>query len=183
MKTLKEIYQDDIFNALKEELGIGNVHQIPRLVKVVVNIGLGDSAQNAKSLDEAIQHLTLMTGQKPLITRAKKSIAGFKVREGMPIGAMVTLRDDRMYDFISKLVNVVLPRIRDFRGLNDSGFDGRGNYNLGLKDQLIFPEIDYDMISKVRGMNITVVTSSSSDAEALLLLKKLGFPFVAKAST
>ncbi|MCE2930804.1 MAG: 50S ribosomal protein L5 [Vampirovibrionales bacterium] len=183
MKTLKEIYQDEIFASLKEELDLSNVHEVPCLVKVVINVGLGESAQNAKSLDEAIQHLTLMTGQKPLVTRAKKSIAGFKVREGMPIGAMVTLRGDRMYDFVSKLVNVVLPRIRDFRGLNDHGFDGRGNYNLGLKDQLIFPEIDYDMITKVRGLNITVVTSSSSDTEALSLLKKLGFPFVTKAST
>jgi large subunit ribosomal protein L5 len=183
MKSLKEKYQEEMFPQLKEELGCENIHQVPRLVKVVINVGLGDAAQNAKLFEEAVSHLALITGQKPLVTRAKKSIAGFKVREGMPIGAMVTLRDDRMYDFLSKLVNVVLPRIRDFRGVSESGFDGRGNYNLGLKDQLIFPEIEYDMISRMRGMNITIVTSASDDKQAKALLEKVGFPFVAREKT
>ncbi|MFM7389401.1 MAG: 50S ribosomal protein L5 [Vampirovibrionales bacterium] len=183
MKSLKQQYQEDIFKQLQEELGCENIYQVPRLVKVVINVGLGDAAQNAKLLEEAVSHLALITGQKPLVTRAKKSIAGFKVREGMPIGAMVTLRDERMYDFLSKLVNVVLPRIRDFRGVSDSGFDGRGNYNLGLKDQLIFPEIEYDMISRMRGMNITIVTSASDDKQAKALLEKMGFPFVAREKT
>jgi len=183
MKTLKQTFKEVHFEEIRKELDLKNVHQVPQLVKVVINVGLGDSAQNAKSLDEAVNHLTMMTGQKPLITRAKKSIAGFKVREGMPVGAMVTLRSERMYDFVSKLVGVVLPRIRDFKGLSSSGFDGRGNYNLGLKDQLLFPEIDYDMISQTRGMNITVVTSASNDEQALVLLKKIGFPFVTKQTT
>ena len=177
MKTLKERYETEIFQELKQELELSNDHQVPRLEKIVINIGLGDAAQNARALEEGILHLTMLSGQKPLITRAKKSIAGFKIREGMPIGAKVTLRGKRMYDFFSKLLGVVMPRIRDFRGVSEKGFDGRGNYNLGLKDQLSFPEIDYDNVSRVRGMNITIVTSASNDREAKALLKQFNFPF------
>lgn len=177
MKNLKQSYTQDIFPQLKQELELDNDLQVPRLIKVVINVGLGDAAQNAKLFDEAIAQLTLITGQKPLVTRAKKSIAGFKVRENMPVGAKVTLRGDRMYLFTNKLLGVVIPRIRDFRGLNETGFDGRGNYNLGLRDQLIFPEIEFDMVSRTRGMNITFVTSTGNDVEAYKLLQHLGFPF------
>ena len=177
MASLKETYQTKMVEALKKELGITNKHQVPRLEKVVVNVGLGDGSSNAKLLDAGIDELQAITGQKPVLTRAKKSIAGFKIREGMPIGAKVTLRGDRMYDFMAKLVGVVLPRIRDFRGLSTKGFDGRGNYNLGLKDQLVFPEIDYDKVARLRGMNITIVTSGRTDMDARALLNELGFPF------
>lgn len=177
LKTLKQRYHEEIFEALKKELDLKNVHQVPRLVKVVINVGFGDGSTNAKILDEGVQHLTLIAGQKPVVTRAKKSIAGFKVREGMPIGAMVTLRGDRMYDFVAKLVGVAMPRIRDFRGISDKGFDGRGNYNLGLKEQLIFPEINYDSVNRVRGMNITFVTSATTDQASRALLFKMGLPF------
>ncbi len=175
--SLKERYNKEIIQALMKELGLSNVYQIPRLEKVVVNIGLGDGAQNAKLFENGVAELQAITGQKPVITRAKKSIAGFKLREGMPIGAKVTLRGDRMYDFIAKLTGVVLPRIRDFRGLSPKGFDGRGNYNLGLRDQLVFPEINYDQVQRMRGMNITIVTSGRTDMEARALLNQLGFPF------
>jgi large subunit ribosomal protein L5 len=177
MANLKERYEKEVVESLKKSQGYTNIHQVPRLIKVVVNVGLGDAAQNAKVLDNGVTELTMITGQKPVITRAKKSIAGFKVRQGMPIGAMVTLRGDRMYDFTSKLVGIALPRIRDFRGLSEKGFDGRGNYNIGLKDQLVFPEINYDKIDRLRGMNITIVTSATTDTEARLLLEQLGFPF------
>ena len=172
----------EVFTALKEELSFSNDYQVPSLKKIVINVGVGDATTNAKLLDEAVQTLTLISGQKPVITRAKKSIAGFKIREGMPIGLKVTLRGERMYAFMSKLVGVAMPRIRDFRGLNDKGFDGKGNYNMGLADQLIFPEIKYDSVSRVRGMNITFVTSSEQDVHARLLLSKLGLPFKAKPS-
>ncbi|MBX2861607.1 MAG: 50S ribosomal protein L5 [Vampirovibrio sp.] len=177
MSKMKEIYNGQVKAALQKEFSFSNVHQIPRISKVVINIGLGDSSQNSKALDAGVEELTKIAGQKPLVTRAKKSVAGFKVRENMPIGAMVTLRQDRMYDFLTKLVCVAMPRIRDFRGLNEKGFDGHGNYNIGLKDQLIFPEIDYDKVSRIRGMNITIVTDTNSDIEAKALLTHLGFPF------
>jgi large subunit ribosomal protein L5 len=175
--SLKERYKKEIVSALKKELGLDNEFQLPRLEKIVVNIGLGDGAQNAKLFDTGVAELQAITGQKPVVTRAKKSIAGFKIRQGMPIGAKVTLRGDRMYDFIAKLTGIVLPRIRDFRGLSPKGFDGRGNYNLGLKDQLVFPEINYDQVQRMRGMNITIVTSGRNDMEARALLTHLGFPF------
>ena len=175
--TLKERYEKEIVSVLMEELGHSNKYQTPRLEKIIVNIGLGDGAQNAKLFDAGVQELQAIAGQKPVITRAKKSIAGFKIRQGMPIGAKVTLRGERMYDFIAKLTGVVLPRIRDFRGLSPKGFDGRGNYNLGLKDQLVFPEIHYDKVQRLRGMNITIVTSATTDMEARALLNQLGFPF------
>ena len=175
--TLKERYEQEMVPALMKELGHSNKYQTPRLEKLIVNIGLGDGAQNAKLFDTGVQELQAITGQKPVITRAKKSIAGFKIRQGMPIGAKVTLRGERMYDFIAKLTGIVLPRIRDFRGLNPKGFDGRGNYNLGLKDQLNFIEIQYDKVQRTRGMNITIVTSAHTDMEARALLDQLGFPF------
>lgn len=175
--ALKERYKQEVLQALKKQLGHENDFQVPRLEKIIVNVGLGDGAQNAKLFDAGVAELQAITGQKPVVTRAKKSIAGFKIRQGMPIGAKVTLRGDRMYDFLSKLTSVVLPRIRDFRGLNPSGFDGLGNYNLGLKDQLVFPEIDYDKVLRMRGLNITVVTSARNDMEARALLEHMGFPF------
>lgn len=175
--SLKKKYIEEMVPALQKELGFTNVHQVPRLEKIVVNVGLGDGALNAKVFDAGVQELTQITGQKPSVTRAKKSIAGFKVREGMPVGARVTLRGERMYDFMSKLINIALPRIRDFKGLSEKGFDGRGNYNIGLKDQLVFPEIAYDKIDRLRGMNITLVTSAQNDMEAKAMLKQFGFPF------
>ena len=177
MAKLKERYEKEMVPALKKELGYTNIHQIPRLEKVVINVGLGDGASNAKLFEAGIEELTAIVGQKPVVTRAKQSIAGFKIRQGMPIGAKVTLRGERMYDFIAKLTGIVLPRIRDFRGLSPKGFDGRGNYNLGLKDQLVFPEIDYDKIQRMRGMNVTIVTSARTDMDARALLNHLGFPF------
>jgi large subunit ribosomal protein L5 len=177
MKSLKEQYKERIAAALKKELGLENDFEIPRLEKIVINVGLGDGASNAKLLDAGVQELCDITGQKAVVTRAKTSIAGFKIREGMPIGAKVTLRGERMYDFMAKLVGVVLPRIRDFRGLNPRGFDGRGNYNLGLKDQLVFPEINYDRVQRLRGMNITFVTSATNDIASKALLVQMGFPF------
>jgi large subunit ribosomal protein L5 len=151
--------------------------QVPKLDKIVINMGVGDAVQNAKALDKAVEELTLITGQKPVITRAKKSIAGFRLREGMPIGAKVTLRGERMYEFFDKLVSVSLPRVRDFRGISKKSFDGRGNYTLGVKEQLIFPEIDYDKVSKVRGMDIVIVTTANTDEEARELLTQFGMPF------
>lgn len=177
MATLKEQYEKEMVPALMKELGYDNRFQIPKLVKVVVNVGLGDGAQNAKIFENGVNELSMITGQKPVITRAKKSIAGFKVREGMPIGAMVTLRGERMYDFLAKLNFIVLPRIRDFRGLNEKGFDGRGNYNIGLRDQIVFPEIDYDKVDRLRGMNITIVTTATNDRDAKALLTLMGIPF------
>ncbi|MGE0199998.1 MAG: 50S ribosomal protein L5 [Candidatus Melainabacteria bacterium] len=175
--TLKEKYFAEVVDTLKKELSLGNIFEVPKLEKVVINIGTGNGSGNAKLMDAALAEIATITGQKPLVTRAKKSIAGFKVREGMPIGAKVTLRGDRMYEFMTKMVGVVLPRIRDFKGLDPNGFDGRGNYNLGLKDQLVFPEINYDKVQQLRGMNITIVTSARNDMAARALMTQLGFPF------
>jgi len=170
-------FEKEVAPALMKELEIGNPMAVPRLHKIVVNMGVGEATQNAKVLDPAVNEQTLITGQKPVVTRAKKSIAAFKVRAGMPIGAMVTLRGDRMYEFLDRLLNVVLPRVRDFRGVSTKSFDGRGNYTLGLHDQLIFPEIDYAKVDKLKGMNVTIVTTARSDEQARTLLKHLGMPF------
>lgn len=177
MSRLKETYQKEIVPILEEDLGYGNVMQVPRLVKIVVNIGLGEALQDAKALDGATRDLSIITGQQPIITRARKSIAGFKLREGMAIGAKVTLRGRRMYDFLDRLLNVALPRQRDFRGVSRDAFDGRGNYTLGLQEQLAWPEIDYDSIDKVRGLEISIVTTAKTDEEARRLLTLLGMPF------
>ena len=174
---LMEYYRDECVPQMMQEFRYKSPMQVPRLKKVVVNIGLGEAIQNIKLLETASAELTAVTGQKPVVTRAKKSIAAFKLREGMPIGCMVTLRRSRMYYFLDKLMNVVLPRVRDFRGVSEKAFDGRGNYTLGIKEQIIFPEIEYDQIDKVRGMNITIVTSAPTDEEGKFLLKLLGMPF------
>ena len=179
MVRLKEKYAEEIGKALMEKFSYKNVMQLPKLEKVVLNMDLGEAIANAKALDSAIGDMTIISGQKPVVTRAKKSIAGFKLREGMPIGVKVTLRGDRMYEFVDRLVSIALPRVRDFRGVSPKSFDGRGNYTLGVKEQLIFPEIDYDKVDKIRGMDITIVTSASSDEEARELLKLLGMPFSA----
>lgn len=177
MARLKDKYQSEIIPALQKEFKYDNVMAIPKLDKVIVNIGLGEAIQNPKALDAALQDITTITGQKPVVTRAKKSIAAFKLREGMPIGVKVTLRGDRMYEFIDRLFNVALPRVRDFRGVSPKSFDGRGNYSLGLKEQLIFPEIDYDKIDKLRGMQIAFTTTAKTDEEGKALLRHLGMPF------
>ncbi|HMF60424.1 MAG TPA: 50S ribosomal protein L5 [Vicinamibacterales bacterium] len=177
MSRLKERYDKEVAPALKKEFGYANVMAIPKLQKIVVNMGLGEATQNAKIVDTGADEVAKITGQKPVATRAKKSIAQFKVRQGMPIGAMVTLRGDRMWDFLDRLISVALPRVRDFRGVSAKGFDGRGNYTLGLKDQLLFPEIDYMKVDKARGMNISVVTTAKSDEESRKLLQLLGMPF------
>ena len=174
---LRDRFQKEIAPALQKELALKNPMAVPRLHKIVVNMGVGEATQNAKILDPAVAELGQITGQKPVVTKAKKSIAAFKVREGMPIGAMVTLRGDRMYEFIDRLINVVLPRVRDFRGVSTKSFDGRGNYTLGLRDQLIFPEIDYAKVDKLKGMNVTIVTTAKNDNEARALLKSFGMPF------
>lgn len=176
--ALKERYQNELVPRLAERFHYRNPLLVPRLVKVVVNMGVGDAVQNPKLLDAAVRDLTTITGQRPVLTRAKKSVASFKVRKGMPIGAMVTLRGQRMYDFLEKLIYVALPRVRDFRGLSTRGFDGRGNYTLGLKEQLVFPEVDYEQVEKVRGMDITIVTTARTDEEARVLLEGLGLPLV-----
>ena len=180
---LKERYNSEIRDQLKADLGVGNVMQVPRLSKIVVNMGVGDAVTDSKALDAAMKDLTTITGQKPSMRRARKSIAGFKLREGMPIGAKVTLRGDRMWDFFDRLLSVALPRIRDFRGLSPDSFDGRGNYTFGVTEQLIFPEIDYDDIDKVRGMDITIVTSAETDEQGRALLQAYGFPFVGTTPT
>jgi large subunit ribosomal protein L5 len=177
---LKERYRKEILPALMKEFSYRNVMAVPRLRKITVNMGLGEAIQNAKLLDTATQELSQITGQKPVITRARKSIANFKLRKNMPIGAMVTLRGERMYEFIDRLMNVALPRVRDFRGLSTRAFDGRGNYTLGLRDQLVFPEVDYAKVEKVKGLNISIVTDARTDAEALALLRHLGMPFRAE---
>ncbi len=174
---LKEKYHSEIKQALKKELGLENAMAVPRLEKIVVNMGLGEATQNSKMLDPLIADLASIAGQKPVSTRAKKSIAAFKVREGMPIGAMVTLRGDTMYEFLDRLISVALPRVRDFRGVSTKSFDGRGNYTLGVRDQLIFAEIDYSKVDKLKGMNITIVTSAQDDNSARALLKQFGMPF------
>ncbi len=177
MNRLKERYVKEIIPTLRKEFGYENVMAVPKLEKIVINIGMGEAIQNAKLLDSAAGELSLITGQKPVITRAKKSIASFKLRKGMPIGCTVTLRGERMYEFLDRLVNITLPRVRDFRGLSTKSFDGRGNYTLGLRDQLIFPEIDYAKVSKIKGMNVCVVTTAHTDDEARTLLRLLGMPF------
>ncbi|XMB71743.1 50S ribosomal protein L5 [Mycoplasmatota bacterium WC30] len=177
MNRLQEKYKAVIVPALVEKFNYTSVMQAPKISKIVLNIGAGDAVQNPKVLDDAVSELGQITGQKPLITKAKKSIASFKLREGMPIGCKVTLRGERMFDFFDKLVSIALPRVRDFRGVNPKGFDGRGNYTLGVKEQLIFPEIDYDKVSKTRGMDIVIVTTANTDQEAFELLKQFGMPF------
>jgi large subunit ribosomal protein L5 len=178
---LKERYQQEVVLALVKEFAYANTNAVPRLRKIIVNMGLGEAIQNAKLLDSAAQELGQITGQKPVITRARKSIANFKLRKNMPIGAMVTLRGDRMYEFFDRLTNVAMPRVRDFRGVSTRAFDGRGNYTLGLRDQLVFPEIDYAKVDKVKGMNITIVTDARTDAEAMALLRHMGMPFRSEA--
>ena len=177
MSRLRERYEKDVVPGLKKEFGYDNVMAIPKITKVVVNMGLGEATQNAKIVDTGADEIGRITGQKPVVTRAKKSIAQFKVRKGMPIGTMVTLRGDRMWEFLDRLISVALPRVRDFRGVSPRGFDGRGNYTLGLKDQLLFPEIDYMKVDKARGMNISVVTTAKTDEESRKLLQLLGVPF------
>ena len=177
MNRLRQKYENEVKNQMVEKFGYKSVMQIPTIDKIVINMGIGDAVSNSKVLDEAVAELALITGQKPVNTRAKKSIAGFRLREGMPIGCKVTLRGERMYDFLDKLVSVSLPRVRDFRGVSKKSFDGRGNYTLGVKEQLIFPEIDFDKVNKVRGMDIVVVTTANTDEEARELLTQLGMPF------
>lgn len=175
--SLKEYYDSQVVTQLRETFEYRNIHQVPRLDKIVINMGLGEAIQNIKVLDSAQAELKTITGQAPVVTRAKKSVAAFKVREGMPIGCMVTLRRKRMYDFYEKLVNVALPRVRDFRGVSGKAFDGFGNYTLGIKEQIIFPELEYDQVDSVKGMNITIVTTAGSNPEGKELLRLLGMPF------
>ncbi|OZS78542.1 50S ribosomal protein L5 [Tetzosporium hominis] len=177
MNRLKEKFVNEVTPALMSKFEYTSVMQVPKVDKIVINMGVGDAVQNTKSLDAAVEELQTIAGQKPVITKAKKSIAGFRLREGMPIGAKVTLRGERMYDFLDKLIAISLPRVRDFRGVSKKAFDGRGNYTLGVKEQLIFPEIDYDKVSKVRGMDIVIVTTANSDEEARELLTQFGMPF------
>ncbi|HHU87702.1 MAG: 50S ribosomal protein L5 [Pelotomaculaceae bacterium] len=177
MPRLKDKYTSDVVPAMIQKFGYKNVMQVPRLEKVVVNMGLGEAIQNSKIIDAAINDIMTITGQRPVVTKAKKSIAAFKLRAGMSVGAKVTLRGERMYEFMDKLVNIALPRVRDFRGVSPKSFDGRGNYSMGVKEQLIFPEIDYDKIDKVRGMDIIIVTTAKTDEEARELLKLMGMPF------
>jgi len=177
MSRLRHRYEKEVAPALKKEFGYTNVMAIPKIEKIVVNMGLGEATQNAKIVDTGADEVARITGQKPVTTRAKKSIAQFKVRKGMPIGAMVTLRGERMWEFLDRLISVALPRVRDFRGVSPRGFDGRGNYTLGLKDQLLFPEIDYMKVDKARGMNVSVVTTAKTDQEARKLLQFIGMPF------
>ncbi|MBW8350628.1 50S ribosomal protein L5 [Bacillus sp. IITD106] len=177
MNRLKEKYQKEVTPALMSKFNYKSIMEVPKIEKIVINMGVGDAVQNAKVLDNAVEELSLITGQKPVVTRAKNSIAGFRLREGMPIGAKVTLRGERMYEFFDKLVSVSLPRVRDFRGISKKAFDGRGNYTLGVREQLIFPEIDYDKVSKVRGMDIVIVTTAKTDEEARELLTAFGMPF------
>ncbi len=177
MNVMKEKYTNEVSPALMKSLGLTNVMQIPRIKKVVINIGMGEAMENPKALDAAVQDLGAITGQKPVITKARKSIANFKLREGRAIGTSVTLRGDKMWAFLDRLMNIVLPRVRDFRGVSAESFDGRGNYTLGLREQIIFPEIEYDKVDKVRGMEITIVTTAPSDEQAAALLQMLGMPF------
>lgn len=179
MDRLQEKYNQEVSPKLTEKFGYKNIMQVPKLEKVIINMSVGEAVGNPKALDAAMADLTLISGQKPILTRAKKSLAAWKLRQGMPIGCKVTLRGQRMYEFLDKFINVVLPRVRDFRGVSAKAFDGRGNYALGLREQLIFPEIDYDKIDKIRGMNIVIVTTAATDAEALELLKLMGMPFKA----
>lgn len=174
---IKDHYQKTVVPKLMEQFNYKNIHQVPKIVKVTVNRGLGEASQNTKALEASLNELSLITGQKPVVTRAKKAIAGFKIRKGMPVGIMVTLRSERMYSFLERLINLSLPRIRDFRGVDSRSFDGRGNYTLGVREQLIFPEINYDMIEQIRGMDISIVTTANTDEEGRALLKEMGMPF------
>ena len=177
MARLREHYKNTVVPALTKEFGYKNVMAVPKIEKVSINIGLGEATQNSKLMDGAVNELGQIAGQKPIVTKAKKSIAAFKLREGMPIGTMVTLRGDRMFEFLDRLMNVALPRVRDFRGVSSKSFDGRGNYTLGMRDQLLFPEIDYNKVEKTKGMNISIITTAKTDAEGLALLKQMGMPF------
>lgn len=177
MNRLKEKYNNEIVNSLMDQFDYQSIMEVPKIEKIVLNMGVGDAVSNTRNLENAVNELTLISGQKPVVTRAKKSVASFRLREGMPIGAKVTLRGERMYDFLDKLVSVSLPRVRDFRGVSKNSFDGRGNYTLGVKEQLIFPEISYDDVSKVRGLDIVIVTTAESDEEGRALLSELGMPF------
>jgi large subunit ribosomal protein L5 len=177
MARLQDQYKAEIVPKLKEKFGYRNVMQVPRLSKVVVNMGLGDAIENVKVIDTAAAEIAIITGQKPVVTKARKSIANFKLREGVPIGVMVTLRRNQMYHFLDKLIAIALPRVRDFKGVSPRGFDGRGNYTLGIKEQIMFPEVNYDKIDKIRGMNITIVTTARTDEEGLELLRLMGIPF------
>jgi len=177
MARLKETYRNDIVPALTKQFGYKSVMEVPRIEKIVLNMGVGDATTDKKLLDNAVGDMQKVAGQKPVVTKARKAIAGFKIREGYPIGCMVTLRHDRMFEFLDRLVSVALPRVRDFRGVSGKGFDGRGNYNMGVKEQIIFPEIEYDKIDKLRGMNITITTSAKTDAECKALLAAFKFPF------
>ena len=177
VNALKEKYVNDITPSMMKKFNYSSIMETPKLDKIVLNMGVGDAIANSKNLDEAVEELGLISGQKPLITKAKKSIAGFRLREGMSIGAKVTLRGDRMYDFLDKLINIALPRVRDFRGVSTRSFDGRGNYTLGIKEQLVFPEIDYDKVNKIRGLDIVIVTTANTDEESRELLTQIGMPF------
>lgn len=179
MSRMKDKYSDEVTKGLMEKFGYKNIMEIPKIEKVVINMGVGEAVSNPKILDVAVNDMMTIAGQKPVVTRAKKSIAAFKIREGMPIGAKVTLRGERMYQFLDKLLNIALPRVRDFRGVSPKSFDGRGNYTMGIKEQLIFPEIEYDKIDKIRGMDIIIVTTAKTDEEARELLKLMGMPFSA----
>jgi large subunit ribosomal protein L5 len=177
MARLKQKYAEQVVPAMKSEFGYKNSMQVPKLEKITINVGLGEATQNIKALDSTVAEITAITGQKPVITRAKKAIANFKLREGVPIGCMVTLRRDRMYEFLDRLIHVALPRVRDFKGVSNRSFDGRGNYSLGLREQIIFPEINADKVEKTRGMTVTITTTASTDPEGRALLKLLGMPF------
>lgn len=174
---LKTLYQETAVPKLREQFSYQNIHEVPKVFKITVNRGLGEASQNSKALENSLSEIAVITGQRPVVTRAKKAIAGFKIRKGMPVGVMVTLRGERMYAFLDRLINLALPRIRDFRGLNPNSFDGRGNYTLGLREQLIFPEVDYDSIDQIRGMDVSICTTANTDEEGRALLKVLGMPF------
>jgi large subunit ribosomal protein L5 len=176
-QNFKKKYQEQLVPKLQEQFGYANIHQVPKVTKITLNRGLGEASTNAKALESSVAEIAKITGQKPVITRAKKAIAGFKLRQGMPVGVMVTLRGDRMYAFLDRFINLALPRIRDFRGISPNSFDGRGNYSVGIREQLIFPEIEYDQIDQIRGMDISIITSANTDEEGRALLKAMGMPF------
>jgi large subunit ribosomal protein L5 len=176
-QNFKKKYQEQIVPKLQEQFGFTNIHQVPKVTKITLNRGLGEASTNTKALESSVAEIAKITGQKPVITRAKKAIAGFKLRQGMPVGVMVTLRGDRMYAFLDRFINLALPRIRDFRGISPNSFDGRGNYSVGIREQLIFPEIEYDQIDQIRGMDISIITSANNDEEGRALLKAMGMPF------
>ena len=176
MSDLKKIYQDEIAPKLKDELGLDNIMEVPKITKITLNMGVGEASADRKAMDGAVADMTAISGQKPLVTKARKSVAGFKIREGWPIGCKVTLRNDRMYEFLERLVSVAIPRIRDFRGLNAKSFDGRGNYSMGLREQIVFPEIDFDKVDKLRGLDITITTTAKTDDQARALLRAFNFP-------